>query len=747
MKDSKKIQKKGGLIVVLAAIFAMLVIMTTVILYARFQYKNLVEQMGGVISNKTTSVSETVDMSIGYALNSIQVTSKAVSSKMTGKTIDNPSEILNEQITHTPFGAIEYIRADGVNFTDAGAPFNASEREYYIQGMQGKTGVWINYKPKYAKEPLLNFYTPLYYEDEIVGVLTGTVGGNSEITPMLSEEYSGQPIAGIVVDENNQIIASNMPFEVGMVLNEETANVEEAYKKTFFDAIDQADGSIAYLGGRYNNTLCAVSRVESTGWKVIQIAPSTSIHGIIEKTSRYANLAVAIVFAVGVLFFVILLIQNRRVSHYFLDEATSERDKQMSVIMSMSDVYYSMTLVDLVEDSIEEYASQGVVKEILGADGSATEKMHKIMDVTMTDEFKEYAFTFSDLSTLADRMQGKKYTYTDLRGNFVGWIRLAFIAIEIGEDERPTKIMCTTQVIEEEKQREQALIYRSNTDEMTGLLNRRSFEERLSIIGEHPTEEDFVYASLDVNGLKVVNDTLGHIAGDELLKGAAACMKRCFGAYGSVYRMGGDEFCAIFMANPQKLEEIKKDFEETVMKWSGTIVKSLAVSSGYVSKRECPELSMIEIEKLADDRMYAAKAAYYKEKGVDRRGQAAAHTALCNLYTKILKINLTTDSYQIVNMDSEEQNESRGYAETISEWLESFGKSGQVYEDDLAEYLEKTDLVFLQEYFKKGNSSLAVSYKRRIGDEFKQSVMEMILADDYTEDNQTLFLYVRAVSI
>ncbi len=53
--------------------------------------------------------------------------------------------------------------------------------------------------------------------------------------------------------------------------------------------------------------------------------------------------------------------------------------------------------------------------------------------------------------------------------------------------------------------------------------------------------------------------------------------------------------------------------------------------------------------------MYAAKSAYYRKKGVDRRGQQDAHRALCESYTGILKINSTDDSYRIVNMLDDEK--------------------------------------------------------------------------------------------
>ncbi len=61
---------------------------------------------------------------------------------------------------------------------------------------------------------------------------------------------------------------------------------------------------------------------------------------------------------------------------------------------------------------------------------------------------------------------------------------------------------------------------------------------------------------MDINGLKCINDSLGHAAGDELICAAADCMKECFQNYGNVYRIGGDEFVIIMT---EKTEELQKD--------------------------------------------------------------------------------------------------------------------------------------------------------------------------------------------
>lgn len=155
--------------------------------------------------------------------------------------------------------------------------------------------------------------------------------------------------------------------------------------------------------------------------------------------------------------------------------------------------------------------------------------------------------------------------------------------------------------------REERLIYTSNTDELTGCYNRRAYENDIKKMSE---QSEFVYMAMDVNGLKRVNDTLGHAAGDELLQGAAACMEQCFDKFGKIYRIGGDEFIAILSVSEEQFQAIRQDFEQTEAGWSGKQVESLTVSYGYVASKEKEWKSMEEIAKVADDRMYESKTRY-----------------------------------------------------------------------------------------------------------------------------------------
>ncbi len=164
-----------------------------------------------------------------------------------------------------------------------------------------------------------------------------------------------------------------------------------------------------------------------------------------------------------------------------------------------------------------------------------------------------------------------------------------------------------------------ALSEASFRDQATQLYNRRAFEEEKARLVLEPPTGDFVYVTADVNGLKTANDTLGHAAGDELIRGAADCLRAVFGRYGKVYRIGGDEFAVMLRVTPEKLETLQAELRRRVAAWKGERVGKLSISCGYAASREFPSETLAELSRISDERMYEAKAEHYRQAGIDRR--------------------------------------------------------------------------------------------------------------------------------
>lgn len=176
-------------------------------------------------------------------------------------------------------------------------------------------------------------------------------------------------------------------------------------------------------------------------------------------------------------------------------------------------------------------------------------------------------------------------------------------------------VLMLSQVLKEKYEKEK-YIYTSNTDELTKCLNRRAYEADIQKLD---LNSEWVYISLDLNGLKQTNDKMGHSAGDELICAASSCMKFAFASYGKIYRIGGDEFVVLIQESVSNIDSILQVFDTTIHDWQGKYSNSMSVSYGIVQSSEQDFDSILSVSKLADERMYKNKSNYYKISGNDRR--------------------------------------------------------------------------------------------------------------------------------
>lgn len=176
-------------------------------------------------------------------------------------------------------------------------------------------------------------------------------------------------------------------------------------------------------------------------------------------------------------------------------------------------------------------------------------------------------------------------------------------------------VLMLSRVLKEKYEKEK-YIYTSNTDELTKCYNRRAYDSDMENLD---LNTEWIYISLDLNGLKKANDTLGHSAGDELICAASNCMKFAFASYGKIYRISGDEFVVLIQESVSNIDSILQVFDTTIHDWHGKYSNSISVSYGVVKSSEQDFDSIHSVSKLADERMYKSKSEYYNISGNDRR--------------------------------------------------------------------------------------------------------------------------------
>lgn len=150
-------------------------------------------------------------------------------------------------------------------------------------------------------------------------------------------------------------------------------------------------------------------------------------------------------------------------------------------------------------------------------------------------------------------------------------------------------------------------------DALTGIRNRASFREYINGI---PKEAYSMYSivMLDMNDLKLLNDTYGHTAGDEYIIQTAHIISKVFSEYGMVCRLGGDEFCCV-LKNISEMEytqciEMLKDRCAQFKSLNAPVV--LSVAYGKASYDQSNDLDLIDTFNRADLEMYKNKQATKK---------------------------------------------------------------------------------------------------------------------------------------
>lgn len=156
-------------------------------------------------------------------------------------------------------------------------------------------------------------------------------------------------------------------------------------------------------------------------------------------------------------------------------------------------------------------------------------------------------------------------------------------------------------------------------DVITGLSNRRIYEEDLKRIGEEHLPNDLYYVVIDINGLKDVNDSYGHETGDRLIVGAAQCIEQCFAGWGRQYRIGGDEFVILSSGKREAPDRLISAYEKATEEWSRKHGVTLSTSCGVAGSSEYPGYGITDLARAADKRMYEEKDRYYQSIGVERR--------------------------------------------------------------------------------------------------------------------------------
>ncbi len=238
------------------------------------------------------------------------------------------------------------------------------------------------------------------------------------------------------------------------------------------------------------------------------------------------------------------------------------------------------------------------------------------MDEILNDSFVKYIYP-EDIEIVLENYR-KRVSGIELEGRYqfrlvrkdssLRWVETSGIRIKWQGEMATLHFMMD---VTERKKAEIALEFRSTHDILTGLYNRQYFQQEMDRL-QNSRRQPISILVLDMNGLKEINDTQGHAAGDDLLIVSAEVIRKAFRPDDIVARIGGDEFVVILPATNQETAlKIVARVKQVIDEYNQLNPERnpISFSIGFSSNETIENLQ--DVLREADREMYKHKASHY----------------------------------------------------------------------------------------------------------------------------------------
>ena len=365
---------------------------------------------------------------------------------------------LQELQENSAFDYVRFANAEGINYSADGRTNDARDREYYQEGMQGHSGISVTMQSRITNETLVNFYTPLRRNGQIIGVLRGVYLADVRMKDILESSFFGVDATSFLCMADGTLIAGSggtgqIPYSNLLDTLSDPSYLSEGVAETVREALTSGEPTAFTYRMEYGLGNGYIIKLESQDWYLVQTFPAAVTARMYHEAVQAGVILEIALIVLFLAYIVYIVVSNRRQRKRLMAE---NRDMHY-VIHGVPQLFDRFILADLEQGTYRYLMDGAPAYGQIAPSGAYPELASYILDNVDGERDRQRMETFLEPDSLRTRFEQGVFEISmehRSRRSAGVWVRLSAVCVE-RKAGAPVKVLLATQDITDTKREEQ----------------------------------------------------------------------------------------------------------------------------------------------------------------------------------------------------------------------------------------------------------------------------------------------------
>ena len=446
MKKKKPVQE------IIYAVFLFVAIILLFFWFTEQNSRRTKEQNRDYAADSARMKSEQIDEELNNALSRIDTYAYFVGEGLTEPEIT--AQMLAKMEENSQFDAILFTDLDGIDYASDGRTANVTDRGFYSDGISGNSDMEIVFASHFFDETMACFYTPVYYDGQIIGILRGAFLAEEYLRSMLSTTYFGEEAQVFLCSPDGRVIASSdgTTYEKHLLdVLTETGVIDQAAADQVLQIFENGgEGAFACDSSSKTDNIC-VTYLPHNQYVFVQIFPKNVTQNMIAE-ENLVGIQLEIMLIVLFAGYIVVIIIRGRHKRKLLEK----ENREMGYIISgVTTLFSRFAMVDFEEDTYQ-YLAGTRPKDAEIADSGKYQDLVVYLAADVEENHRREFADFMDKNAIITAMSEQndlRYERCVIRDGHLEWEHMNLICLE-RKGGKVSKILSIRQNVTELKEKE-----------------------------------------------------------------------------------------------------------------------------------------------------------------------------------------------------------------------------------------------------------------------------------------------------